>query len=92
MSSYTAYTSSQNEGAYGFNPHEAAMQAAARSAADARLDSVVARFDAIRAAWNTAVAKYTVNGQLSMAALKRIESEVGVTRTELLSAKARIGA
>lgn len=89
-SNYTAYRNANNEGGYGYNPHEAQMLADAKAAADARIDSILARYDELRAAWNAAVAKYAKNGQLTMQALAQIEREVGVTLSEIKIAKARM--
>jgi hypothetical protein len=90
MTNYTAYTKVANEGGYGYNPHEESMQAAAREAAETRIAGLVARADELRAAWNAAVAKHAANGQVSMAALKLIESEVGITLGDLKTIKARL--
>lgn len=83
------HASTHNDGGYGFNPYQAKHDAAVAQAADARITDLASRFAQIRAAWNTAVAKYTVNGQMRAADLQKIEREVGVTRAELLLAKKR---
>lgn len=90
MTSYTAHTKTHNEGGYGFNPHEAAMLAAAHAAADARMSDLIGRAAEVRAAWNAAIAKHTVNGLVPTAALKLIEAEAGVTMLEMTSLKARL--
>lgn len=78
-----------NEGGEGYNPYAAKIDAAVTQAVDARIADLASRFGEIRAAWNSAVAKYTVNGQLRAADISKIEREVGVTRNELLLAKSR---
>lgn len=89
MSKLTAFRNLHNEGGEGYNPEEAKDVIAARAAADARIESLLPRFAELRAAWNAAVAKYAANGQISATVLAKIETEVGVTRLEMLALKAR---
>lgn len=90
MINYKTHTETHNEGGYGYNPHEAAMRAEAAAAANARIESLIPRFEELRSTWNAAVAKYTVAGKLPMSALAKIEAEVGVTRAEMIMLKSRL--
>jgi hypothetical protein len=60
-------------------------------AAEARIVKIVADFTTYRARWNAAIAKHAVNGNIRISDLVKIEAEAGMTKLEMLSAKARIG-
>jgi hypothetical protein len=89
MSKLSDYRNATNEGGAGYNPHEAADMAQARAASEARLQSLMPRFVELRTTWNAAVAKYSVNGQLSTNSLAKIERECGVTKLEMTELRAR---
>lgn len=81
------YDAVHNEGGEGCNPYDAKHDAAVDHAVQARIAEIVSRFAEVRAAWNAAVAKYTVSGKLRATDITRIEAEVGVTYNELVLAK-----
>ena len=84
------YDSLINEGGEGFNPYQAKHDATVKQAADARMADLVSRFAEVRAAWNAAVTKYTVNGKVSCRDLPKIEAEAGVSQIEMMSLKDRV--
>lgn len=82
-----AYRRTHNEGGAGFNPYEERVIEAVDALRAARLAEYASRWEELRAAWNAGVAKYSVNGQLAMRDLKKIEAEVGVSRADLVAVK-----
>jgi hypothetical protein len=86
------HDATHNDGGEGFNPHLAKHDAAVDQAVKARIAEIAARFPEVRAAWNAAVAKYTINGKLRTQDIAKIEAEVGVTQNEIRLAKAAVGA
>ena len=87
----SAYRSRNNEGGYGYNPYENEEMEAIRAVVAAELADRVARYPEIKAAWNAAIAKHTVNGQIDMRQLPQIEKEVGVTMAQIRELKAMVG-
>lgn len=90
MSKLTAHTNTHNEGGEGFNPHIASMIATAEAKAEARIQHIIANVASYKAAWNAAVSKRAVGGNLTMAQMVEIEQEVGVTRLEMAEVKSRM--
>lgn len=86
-----AYNNRNNEGGYGYNPHDDAEMAAIRAVVAAELADRVARFAEIKAAWNAAIAKHTVNGQMDMRKMPLVEKEAGVTFAQVRELKAICG-
>ena len=90
LEKYNAYQATHNEGAEGFNPYAAQLEAEAQAKAAARIDHIVANADEYRAKWNAAVQKYSRNGRMDMTDLPKIEAEAGVSINEMKLAKARM--
>ncbi len=86
-----AYDKRNNEGAYGYNPYDDKVIDAGRAVLAAELADRVARFPEIKAAWNAAIARYTVDGQIDMRQMPKIEKEVGVTMAQIRELKAMVG-
>ena len=86
-----AYGKRNNEGAYGYNPYDDKIIEAGRAVLAAELADRVARYPEIKAAWNAAIAKHTVNGQIDMRKMPQIEKEVGVTMAQIRELKALVG-
>lgn len=79
----TDHTAVQNEGGYGYNPHEAALAQEASDKTEARVQHIIANIATFKAAWGTAVAKYSKVGQIRALDLAKIEKEAGVTQNEI---------
>lgn len=85
-----AYDRINNEGGEGFNPfwrqHEEAVMQATRE----EIEAMIPRWQEIRAAWNAAVAKYTINGKVDVKNMPDIEREAGVTQNQISRLKSRM--
>lgn len=79
-----------NEGGEGYNPHTHKHDAAVETAVEAEIAALIPRYEELKAAWNAAVAKHTVNGKLDMRALPKIEAEAGVTLNMVRILKSRV--
>ena len=85
-----SHNASHNEGGEGYNGNWAKHDAAVAAAGDAHIDALVARAPELRAAWNAAVAKFAVNGNVATKDLQKIEAAAGITLNELKLVQARL--
>jgi hypothetical protein len=78
-----------NAGGYGYNPFDAKVEAICAAIFAAEMADIKSRMDVLKPRWNAAVAKYSdKQGRLSMAALKKVEAEAGITLRDIQAVKA----
>jgi len=92
MNKIQAHDAVHNEGGEGYNPEHAKDEAAARAKSEAHIADLLARADEIKAAWNAAIAAHSVNGQVNMRDLPKIEKMAGVKLNDIQTLKARTAA
>lgn len=89
MTKIQAHNAVHNEGGEGYNPEVAKDQANARAKAEARIADLMSRAAEVKAAWNSAVAAHTKNGNVDMRDMPAIEKMAGVTKIEVMTLKSR---
>ena len=85
-----AHNRSHNDGGDGYNPYAAKIDAALDDLRAATLADYVSRWVSIKAAWNSAVAKYTTGNKIDMRDLAKIEAAAGITLSDVTAVKSMV--